>query len=245
MKVEWQRKVGYMDINPVFRMKLGAFSQLLQEAAVTHSERVGIHSRELVANGTVWVLNKMAFEFRRLPTFGEDIRVLTWHKGSRGFKAYRDFEVFAGEELLVSVTSLWLFIDLKKKRPRRIPPEWQEVYTVESGEALDFDLNSWQPGHPGTNAATIPITLRSSDFDPQGHVNHTAYFDFIETLMDRTLGGGNAPQGLRIQFRREIPRQVTAITAGMARSQTGAHFGFYNGDKTFVCGEIDFPRRRK
>lgn len=87
MKVEWSCKVGYMDIDPQFQMRLGVLARLLQEAAVTHSEQVGIRSRDLVANGAAWVLNKMAFRFGRLPRFGEDIRVVTWHKGSRGFTA--------------------------------------------------------------------------------------------------------------------------------------------------------------
>lgn len=239
MKVEWCYKIGYMDINPEFRMRLGAFARLLQEAAVTHSEQVGIHSQDLVANGTAWVLNKMAFDFQRLPIFGEDIRVVTWHKGSRGFKAYRDFEVWANDERLVSVTTVWLLIDLEKKKLRRIPAEWPQVYTVESGNAVDCDLDDWRPDTPGIEETAIPITLRSSDFDPHGHVNNTAYFDFLETLLATTLGGGAVLESLRIQFRREIPGHVTAISAGLSPSSTGGFFRIYDGENTFVRGEVD------
>ena len=238
MKVQWDCKIGYMDIGPAFRLRLGALARLLQEAAVTHSEQVGIHSQDLVANGTAWVLNKMAFAFRRLPTFGEDIRVVTWHKGSRGFKAYRDFEVLAGDESLVSVATLWLFIDLEKKKPRRIPPEWPRAYTIEADEALNCDLDGWKPALSGAEEKALPITLRSSDFDPHGHVNNTVYFDFIETLLAAGLNGAIL-EGLRIEFRREISREIPAITAGLAAASKGGFFRIYAGDRTFVRGEVD------
>ncbi len=241
MKVEWSCKVGYMDIDPQFQMRLGVLARLLQEAAVTHSERVGIRSRDLVANGAVWVLNKMAFRFGRLPRFGENIRVVTWHRGSRGFKAFREFEVWAGEERLVSAATLWLYIDLAKKRPRRIPAEWAAAYTIESGAALAVDLDGWQPQTPGAEATTIAVTLRSSDFDPQGHVNNTAYFDFLETLLARACGERPKLEGLRIQFRREIDPRVTAVTVSLAPSPTGGTFRIHNGRQTFVYGELDGP----
>ncbi len=240
MKVEWCGKAGYMDIGPAFHLRLAALARMLQESAVTHSEQVGIRSRELVANGTAWVLNKMAFDFRRLPTFGEEIRVVTWHKGSRGFKALRDFEVLAGEESLVSVATLWLFIDLKKKRPRRIPPEFPQAYTIETDNALDCDLEGWQPNPPAREEEAIPITLRSSDFDPHGHVNNTVYFDFIETLLGKGFEDHAAIKGLRIQFRREIPRHVTAVAASFSPWPNGGFFRVFKADTTFVHGEVDF-----
>jgi acyl-ACP thioesterase len=239
MKVEWSCKVGYMDIDPQFQMRLGVLARRLQEAAVTHSEQVGIRSRDLVANGAAWVLNKMAFRFGRLPRFGEDIRVVTWHKGSRGFTASREFEVWAGSERLVSAATLWLFIDLVKKRPRRIPAEWSAAYTIESGEALAFDLEGWQPQTPGPETTAIAVTLRSSDFDPQGHVNNTAYFDFLETLLARAYGERPAIEGLRIQFRREIAPRVAAVTVSLAPSPTGGVFQIHDERQMFVCGEFD------
>ena len=125
MKVAWGGQVRYMDINPEFRMRLGALSRCFHEAAVTHSEPVGLHHCDLVANGTAWVLNKMAFDFRRLPALGEDLRVVTWHKGSRGFRAYRDFEVMAGDEILASVIRSpcfrWKLMQFAHGQAARIP----------------------------------------------------------------------------------------------------------------------------
>jgi acyl-ACP thioesterase len=239
MKVEWCGTVGYMDIDPAFRMRPGALARVLQEAAVTHSERVGIRNRDLVRNGAAWVLHKMAFDVARWPTFGEDIRVLTWHRGGRGFKAFRDFEIWTGDERLVAAATLWLFIDLARKRPRRFPSEWAQTYTVEDDQALAVDLDAWQPP-PADETVTTPVTLRSSDFDPLGHVNNTAYFDFLETGLKRWDDNGRGLAGLRIQFCREIGSRVDAVRVSLAARSPGAAFRIHDARHTFVRGEVDW-----
>ena len=79
---------------------------------------------------------------KRLSAMDEEIRVVTWQNGSRGFRAYRDFEILAGDELMAPVATLWLYVDLKKKRPRRIPPEWPQAFTIEMDAAVDGDVNA-------------------------------------------------------------------------------------------------------
>jgi acyl-ACP thioesterase len=145
----------------------------------------------------------------------------------------------AGDETLVSVTTLWLFIDLVKKKPRRIPPDWPLIYTIEKDDAIDYHLDGWKPASNGFEEKAVAITLRSSDFDPHGHVNNTVYFDFIETLLAASLNGAVTLEGLRIEFRREIARHVDTITAGFTSSLNGGSFRIYSGDKTFVRGEVD------
>jgi acyl-ACP thioesterase len=240
MKVDWCSKVGYRDIDPAFRMRLGALSRMLQEAAVNHSERVGIHSRDLVQNGAVWVVNKMAFDIVRLPAFGENVRVVTWHRGSRGFRAFRDFEIWVMDERLVSVTTLWLYIDLVRKRPRRIPTEWSAIYTVENVQALDEDLNDGRPSPAEGESTGTRVTMRSSDFDPQGHVNNTAYFDFLETGLKRSFGEKAAFRRLRIHFSREIGPLVEAVRVSLTPAPAGAVFRIHDDHRTFVAGEIEY-----
>jgi acyl-ACP thioesterase len=239
MKVDWCSKVAYRDIDPAFRMRLGALSRMLQEAAVNHSERVGIHSRDLVRNGAVWVLNKLAFDIVRLPAFGEDVRVVTWHRGSQGFKAFRDFEIWVMDECLVSATTRWLYIDLFRKRPRRIPSEWSAIYTVENVQALDVDLDAWRPSPAEGESTDTVVTMRSSDFDPQGHVNHTAYFDFLETGLIRSLGAKATLKRLRIHFSREIGPLVEAVRVNLTPAPEGAGFRIHDERHTYVAGEIE------
>ena len=92
---------------------------------------------------------------------------------------------------------------------------------------------------PAREEKAVGITLRSSDFDPHGHVNNTVYCDFIETLLEKRFDGDTVIQGLRIQFRREIPRHVAAVAASFSPSTNGGFFRIFNGAETFVHGEVD------
>ena len=48
MHIEQHHTIAYTDVKPDFTMQLRALLRLLQEAAVAHSEQVGLGSRELV-----------------------------------------------------------------------------------------------------------------------------------------------------------------------------------------------------
>ncbi len=144
MKIEISRRVDYTDVNPAFRLKLGVLFRYLQAAAVEHSERVGLGSQSLVGGRTVWVLNKIGAIIHRYPTYREDIRIVSWHRGKKGLKAYRDFLVFSKEECLAEAASMWLYLDLDQRKLKRIPPKMDAAYTVEP-DATNVDVDAWTP----------------------------------------------------------------------------------------------------
>ncbi len=78
---------------------------------------------------------------------------------------------------------------------------------------------------------------------PRHRRDVAVYLDFIETLLAAGLSGARTLESLRIEFRREISRPVAAITAGLASSLDGGSFRIFNGDRTFVCGEVDLTPR--
>jgi len=238
MKVEQIHTIAYTDVKPDFTIQLRALLRLLQEAAVAHSEQVGLGSRELLNAGTVWVLNKMVVVIDRLPRYREAVRVETWHRGSRGFRAYRDFEVFAGTERIVAATSLWLYFDLSAKRLQRIPAEMSQAYTEEEKDAGCGDLDRWKPVDATESAFEVAFETRSSDFDPLGHVNHTVYFDMLETAAERVWGPEAALRRLRIHFQKEIGREVRGVRAALQKSDDGGIFRIYNEETTFAAGDL-------
>ena len=132
MIIETTRRIGVTEVTPAFDMKLGALFRLLQDAAVTHSERVGLDSRALVNGGRVWLLNRIAIAVERLPRYAETVRVATWHRGSKGFRAYRDFEVTAGGRRLAAATSRWLLFDTARRRLQKVSPGHQHVVLSEA-----------------------------------------------------------------------------------------------------------------
>jgi acyl-ACP thioesterase len=243
MKIQQTHRIAYTEVKPDYTIQLRSLLGLLQDAAVAHSEQVGLGSRELLDTGTVWVLHKMAVDIVRLPRYRETVRVETWHRGSRGFRAYRDFIVSAGSERLVAATSLWLYFDLGAKRLQRIPRELSQAYTEELEDAGCGDLDAWKPAALADDGFKVAFTTRSSDFDPLGHVNHTVYFDMLETLIERARGPETVLRRLRIHFQKEIACQVTGVAAALESNGHGGRFRIYSEAQTFAAGdlEIDGP----
>jgi len=236
MKIEISRRVEYADVNPAFRLKLGVLFRYLQAAAVEHSERVGLGTQSLVSGGTVWVLNKIAAVIHRYPTYREDIRIETWHKGKKGIRAFRDFQVFSKEECLAEAASMWLYLDLNQKKLKKIPDEISDVYTVEP-DAVNIDVTAWNP-KPVSPNTELSITTRYSDFDPLGHVNNTVYFDFLETLAEKEFDGNTQIHSLKIQFQKEITENTAPVTLGIQTEGNGSRFKIFKDENIFAIGEL-------
>ena len=244
MKVTLTRKIDYADVNPRFKQKLGSFFKLIQEAAVIHSEQVGFDSKTLLDRGEVWILNAMEAEIYRYPELREEVSVVTWHKKSKGFKAFRDFIVYSGDEKLAAISSLWLYFDLKKKRLIRVPAETGRVYTTVEESARDGSIESWKPEGSFTPEFETGISVRNSDFDPLNHVNNAVYFDYLETLAARFFDCKKQVTGIKIQYKKEIDSKVTVVKAGLKETDTGCCFKLFDEHHLFAAGEMELVEEK-
>ena len=239
MKVTLTRNIDYAEVDADFNQNLGSLFKMIQEAAVVHSENVGFDSKTLLDRGEVWILNALEAEIYRYPRLREEVRVETWHKQSKGFKAFRDFCVYAGDEKLAAASSLWLYFDIQKKRLTRVPAETGAVYTSEAEDALDGSLASWKPTDTFTPEFETDLCVRHSDFDPLNHVNNAVYLDYLETLVARYDDRRRQVTGFRIQYKKEIDRTVTRIRAGLQTTAKGWLFKIYDESHLFAAGELD------
>ena len=238
MKVEQTALVDYDEVDSEFRMKLPVLFQRLQRAALQHSEAVGLGSQAMVAAGAVWILNRMRVDITRMPRYRETITVRTWHTGSVGFRAGREFLILCGDEPLAAATSRWLYYDLKRKRVAKIPGSVSDPYTAETEAALAADAIDFEVDKTFVPQTTVTLTTRESDFDPNGHVNNAIYLDYLDTLIQRTgLGSGGVRQ-VGIQYLKEIGRDIDTIQAGAAGCDAGLKFRFFDPSAVFAAGFV-------
>jgi acyl-ACP thioesterase len=190
----------------------------------------------MVEAGSVWILNRMRVDIYRMPRYRETLTVWTWHKGSVGFKAGRDFLVLCGDETVAAATSQWLYYDLNRNRITKIPRAVSQPYTSESDEALaagaiEFTVDKrFDPHH------TLTITTREGDYDLNGHVNNTAYLEYLDTLLKRTSSFSGRVSRLGIQYMKEIGRGVDTIQAAAARIDDGIKFRFFDHTVVYAAG---------
>jgi acyl-ACP thioesterase len=240
MKIVQTRAVDYFESSTGFDIKLGALVKRLQEAAVHHSELVGFGSRDLMKNDNAWILNRLAVAITRWPSFRDPLTITTWHRGSRGFMAYREFLLTVGDAPVAAATSRWLYFDIRKKRVVRVPGETAEAYTVETARALDFDLDGWKPPGDAALESEVVLSTRASDYDPNGHVNNAAYFDYLETLLAMEYAGNAGLRQLVIQYQKEIPRNTRAVRVELSPGTDARSFTISGDADIHAAGQLRF-----
>ena len=238
MIVEQSSQVEYDEVDTDFCMKLPVLFQRFQRAALYHSEMVNMGSEAMIASGAVWILNRMRVDIIRLPRYRETITLRTWHKGSAGFRAGRDFLVFIGQEHVASAASQWLYYDLDRQRIAKIPKEVSQPYTDESEEALEPGAIDFRVDKTFDPQETLTVTTRSGDYDPNGHVNNAVYLDYVDTLIKRSGISGGAVSQLGIQYSKEIGKDVHRVQASLAKAEGRLYFRFYDPHTVFAAGYV-------
>jgi acyl-ACP thioesterase len=230
--------VPFADVDRHQVILLPQLFKLLQEAAVQHADLYGVGLHGLAERGTSWVLNRIAVELTRYPRRDEPVRITTWSTGVHGFKGLREFRLHSGDELLLSASSLWLWIDLHTRSLTRVPAELAATFPVGTGTPPyrpDIDRLHFTP--PTANTPTLSLDLRYSDQDANGHVNHTAYFDLLQTALLRQ-GLSPQPRRLEIQFQREIPADAVNVEIRLESRTQETAFSLGNGTTSYAQGTI-------
>lgn len=230
--------VSYWDVDRDQVLLLPGAFKLLQEAAIKHADLFDAGTRAMVNRGESWVLNRMAAAIHRYPRYEEPLRVVTWSSGIRAFKGYRDFRIYGGEELVVSASSLWLYVNLKSKSLVRVPEDIAAMFPSRPGAVFRPELDKLKLVPPdATSAQTYPVSIRYSDVDGNGHVNNTAYFDCLQTAL---ASGGFSPRpaNVEIQFLKEIPPRAASVNVSLEARGPAIAFGFGTPGTLFAQGRV-------
>lgn len=237
-KLILQETVSYRDVDRSEVLLLPVFVQYLQEAAIAHANQYDTGTKTMTAHGESWVLNRMGLEILRYPRFEESLRIETWSRGIKGFKGYREFRVFDGQNALVlSGTSLWVYVNIATKAIVRVPADTAAGFPVCSEGPFVPDIDRLEFAAPGVEAVATPVALRYSDVDVQGHVNNTVYFDLMQTALARA-GANPHPRSVRIKYARAIPAAAAAVTVRVATAGDRTGFSIEDGATLFAAGEV-------
>lgn len=118
-----QLRVRHYEMDALGHVNNAVYQHYLEQAAIEHSEHVGLTLERYRELGGVWVLRKMAIEYLRAAVAGDRLDVTTWPEAMRGPRAVRRYEIRrqADDELLVTAEALWVWVELATMRPRVVP----------------------------------------------------------------------------------------------------------------------------
>lgn len=239
MKVVTERSIHIGEVATDRTLRLDAMVNILQETAILHTQQVGIELNSLLDSGRTWVLNKIAIDIDRSPKMDERMEVQTWSRSIQRFKGLRDYRLYVGGGVVASASTLWLYLDTVKRRPVRVPDNYQSLYGVDEKQATAIDLEKWQAPGKISPEGMLTITTRISDFDVNGHVNNVNILQYIQTAIARAVGGSHGIRNIRLAFLREISSEVREVQVGVERTGNSCLFQVLGDEAIFASGTVE------
>jgi medium-chain acyl-[acyl-carrier-protein] hydrolase len=194
--------VRYQDTDPRLRVTPTALVGIMQEAAILHSEEVGRGIDYLSSRNLSWMIVQTRAKIHKLPPWRTRVNVSTWPSEMGRLLSRREFLLSGEEELpFLEATTLWAFMDTRRRRVTRVPAEVGNAYTVFEERALDGPFR--RPAPCENPPAEKSFVIRRGEIDFNSHVNNLRYLDWmLETLPDEIWEGFRICE-LNIRYQKE------------------------------------------
>ena len=205
MPIIWREtfRVRTEDMDDLWRVRLAAVCNFLQESAVAHAQALGMGRDALLAKNLTWILSRFHVRMASYPRWAQDVIVETWPSAISGLFALRDFRMLDadGRELAVA-TSSWMVIDLEAKKPVALPDSITRLHARCPGRALADPFNKI----PAPEKASVSrrLEVRRSDLDLNRHVNFVKTIELGLEAVPASVWDERQASGLEIAFRSEI-----------------------------------------
>ncbi len=198
--------VSSFDIDIWGRIRPTAILNICQDVAYLHSTSKGLGFEALLAQNMAWVLSRVKVSIERLPTWHEQIRVRTWHKGQSGLFSLRDYIFFDKDDNpLIRVTSSWLIINLATRRLGRVDKIFNQDGALTLAEHHQAAIEGEAERIAKPSAPTIVGSHRVlySDMDINQHVNNTKYMEWACDHSEPQMQRDRQLKGFTINFNHE------------------------------------------
>jgi acyl-ACP thioesterase len=201
-------RVRSYEADPLGRLQVPILCRLLQEVATAHAAELGVAVEALIDRGVAWVLSRLDLRMARWPRVDDDLIIETWPAAMNRLLTERRFRVRDpnGNELGWAST-LWLVMDLERRRPVRLPAE-----VVERLTKLGLAPDPVRPAElipPVRPTEELAFAVRRSDVDLAGHANNTSVVEWVvEAVRDEVWENSDLAR-LEVQFLAECRRGQT------------------------------------
>jgi len=199
------------EVTPHGRASLQTLCKYCQEVAGNHAQALGLSRDAMLDRGLAWVLMRLRLQVQRYPEWGHTVRVETWPSGVDSLHATRAFLLRDGNAApLARGTSAWAVIDVKRRRPVRIPDDVYDIEPPDRPRPLDFATRRVHALEQADRARRFDV--RFSDLDVNQHVNNVRYVEWALEAAPREMLLTQQPTEIDIQFRAETGLGETVVT---------------------------------
>lgn len=192
-------KVRYSECDSSSQLTIPALINYFQDCSTFHTESIDRGIRYCAEQGFAWFIAAWQIQIVRLPSFTEEIRVITWSFAKKPTLANRHFLVENTDgEPLVMADSLWFPFDIKKGAPMRIPQS-ESIY-LQDKSPLEMPPTQRKLRLTGEGETRPGITVASHHLDSNNHVNNGQYVGMADDII-RTHDASFAPRIIKVQYK--------------------------------------------
>jgi len=200
LTVNWD--VYFSQCYPNGLLKIPELSNLLQLTASMHADLGGVGVADMSEFDQSWVMSRMRFEIDKMPVWSSEIQIKTWVEQLKGVKSIRNFELSHLGERYVGVSSLWVVMNTKTRRPDnlKIPTGHVECYpkiqaTTQMNRKLSIDFDILE---------SFDYTVLFSDLDIVNHANNVKYLEWCLNYVDPMLILESRIRAIDLNFVKEL-----------------------------------------
>ena len=174
------------DVDLYRRLRLSRLFELLQEAAITHTEELGMGREMTLDRGLLWVVTMQSAEIARMPEYDERIVLRSWPGETMHVFFPRHYLLSsASGETLVRANALWMLVDQQTRR--MVFPDRHGIVIPGEKREEELPLPSAPARLPLSGERLFPVPF--SYVDLNGHMNNTRYFDLMENCLPPAAAG--------------------------------------------------------
>ncbi len=196
----FESRVRYSETNHERRLTLPGIINYFQDCSTFQTEALGVGFDYLERHGRGWVLSSWQVVVERYPKFTEKIQVSTWATAFKGVFGDRNFCIIGEDGKMAAYAgSLWVYMDMEKKRP--VKPEPYEIEAYGTGAPLDMEYAPRKIKLPSRFTELPKIKVGQSQIDTNEHVNNCQYIQMAQEAVLEVTGEELKAREIRVEYK--------------------------------------------
>lgn len=154
----------------------------LDDVAGRHANALGFGMSDFINQNITWMLSRLHFKLVRRPKVHSKVMAETWPSRLDRLFALREVQLSDDEGVFMTACSAWMIIDLKRRRPLRPQPYFEDIPLSENPI---FDYTPEKLDFPEAPAEKGQVKVPFSSIDLNKHVTNTVYLKWALDQLDR------------------------------------------------------------
>ena len=216
-------KVRYSEMDYDLGLKPSALMLFLQDLASDNAEELGFGYTFVRQNNLAWFLLKYHMEFDEYPSNSYELTIKTEPRGYNKLFAFRDFEIFNGEQRLGRVASTWALADMNTRAMTSVAEVMVGKEHMLPFEKREDDLVYGKIRVPEKFDLEKTFEIRFEDIDVNQHANNANYIVWAFEPLDFEFRKSKKLKTLDLMFKKEIKYGSKVLSQVAISGDTTTH----------------------